>query len=92
MPRPRRCRRIRFRPETTYFKPVGVPMRHLEEVILEREEVEAIRLKYVKDLDQEEAAKKMGISQSTFHRILSSAQKKIGEALVNGKAIKFEDF
>jgi uncharacterized protein len=88
MPRPRRCRRIGFEPEVVYFKPAGVPMRHLEEVILEKEEVEAIRLKNIKELDQEQAAEKMNISQSTFHRILQSAYKKISDALINGKAIK----
>lgn len=88
MPRPRLCRRIRFNPNITYFKPQGVPMRHLEVVELTTEELEALRLKNVKDLDQEEAAKKMNTSQSTFQRILSSAYKKITEALTEGKAIK----
>jgi len=47
-----------------------------------------LRLKNIKDLEQEEAAKKMNTSQSTFQRILSSAYKKITEALIEGKAIK----
>ena len=50
--------------------------------------VEALRLRNIKDLEQEEAAKKMNTSQSTFQRILSSAYKKITEALIEGKAIK----
>ena len=88
MVRPRLCRRIRFNPNVTYFKPQGVPMRCLEVVELTTEEAEALRLKNIKALEQEEAAKKMNTSQSTFQRILSSAYKKITEALVNGKAIK----
>lgn len=88
MPRPRQCRRIRFNPNVTYFKPQGVPMRFLELVELTGEELEAIRLKNVKGLEQMEAAEKMDTSQSTFQRILSSAYKKIAEALVEGKAIK----
>ena len=88
MVRPRLCRRIRFNPNVTYFKPQGVPMRFLEVVELSTEEAEALRLKNIKDLDQEEAAKKMNTSQSTFQRILSSAYKKITEALIEGKAIK----
>ena len=63
-------------------------MRHLEIVELTTEEVEALRLRNIKDLEQEEAAKKMNTSQSTFQRILSSAYKKITEALIEGKAIK----
>lgn len=88
MVRPRICRRIRFKPNVTYFKPQGVPMRHLEIVELTTEEAEALRLKNIKDLDQVGCAKKMNTSQSTFQRILSSAYKKITEALIKGKAIK----
>lgn len=77
-----------FDPKITYFKPQGVPMRFLEVVELTTEEAESLRLKNMKDLDQEEAAKKMNTSQSTFQRILSSAYKKITKALIEGKAIK----
>lgn len=90
MSRPKLCRRIRFRPNITYFKPRGVPMRHLEIVELTTEEVEALRLKNIKDLDQVDCAKQMKTSQSTFQRILSSAYKKITEALIKGKAIKIK--
>ena len=88
MVRPRLCRRIRFNPNITYFKPQGVPLRFLEVIELTTEEAEALRLRNIKDLEQEEAAKKMNTSQSTFQRILSSAYKKITEALIEGKAIK----
>ena len=88
MPRPRLCRRIRFNTNITYFKPQGVPMRFLDIVELTAEEVESLRLKNIQGLDQQEAAKKMNTSQSTFQRILSSAYKKISVALINGKAIE----
>jgi len=88
MPRPRLCRRIRFNPNITYFKPQGVPMRDLKIIELTTEEVEALRLKNIKDLDQIKCAKMMKTSQSTFQRILSSAYKKITQALIEGKAIK----
>jgi len=88
MPRPRLCRRIRFNPNVTYFKPQGVPMRFLDVVELTTEEMEAYRLRHINDLEQTEAAKKMNTSQSTYQRILYSAYKKIADALVNGKAIK----
>ena len=86
--RPRKRRRIRFNPHAVYFKPQGIPLRMLQEVSLEHEELEAIRLKYIKEMEQTECAEQMGVSQSTFQRILSSANKKIAEALVQGKAIK----
>ena len=88
MPRPKLCRRIRFEPNVTYFKPQGVPMRFLEIIELSLEEVEALRLKNIEGLEQIECAKKMNTSQSTLQRILSSAYKKIAEALIQGKAIK----
>ena len=56
-------------------------------VELTGEEVEALRLKNIKDLDQVECARLMNTSQSTFQRILSSAYKKITQALIKGKAI-----
>ncbi|HBR80421.1 MAG: hypothetical protein UX09_C0032G0008 [Candidatus Uhrbacteria bacterium GW2011_GWE2_45_35] len=88
MPRPRLCRKIEFNPEITYFKPQDVPMRELQVIELSPEEIEAFRLRHIKDLEQKTAAKKMKTSQSTYQRILNSAYKKIAEALINGKAIK----
>ena len=90
MPRPRLYRRIGFSPNVTYYKPQGVPLSLLEEVELTTEELEALRLKNVRDLDQIECAKIMKTSQSTFQRILSSAYKKISRALIEGKAIKIK--
>jgi len=81
-------RRIGFNPHVNYFKPVGVPLRELNIEELTTEELEALRLKNIKDLDQIECAKVMQTSQSTFQRILSSAYKKITIALVEGRAIK----
>ena len=63
-------------------------MRQLEIVVLTSEELEAIRLKNLKNLDQNECASQMKTSQSTFQRILSSAHRKIAEALTKGKAIE----
>jgi uncharacterized protein len=52
------------------------------------EEVEALRLKNIVGLDQTKAAAEMKISQSSLQRLLSSAYKKITEALIEGKPIK----
>ncbi len=86
-PRPRQRRFIRFRPNVTYFKPHGIPMRHLKSIELDREELEALRLKNIKNFDQNQCAKQMKTSQSTFQRILNSAYVKVSDALINGKAI-----
>jgi predicted DNA-binding protein (UPF0251 family)/predicted Fe-Mo cluster-binding NifX family protein len=77
-------------PGFTYYKPAGVPLRFLYEVRLCIEELEALRLKDLGDLDQEQCAKQMNISRTTFQRVLGSARKKLSEALLNGKAIRIE--
>lgn len=90
MSRPLKCRRVGFMPGITYFKPAGIPLRYLEEVRLSIDEVEAIRLKDIEGLEQEQGAQKMNISRPTFQRVLGSARQKIADALLNGKAIKIE--
>ena len=90
MPRPRIPRRVWFEPYVTYYKPAGVRMIQLEEVILTMDEFESIRLKDYEGHTQTQAAKRMGISQPTFQRVYESARKKIADAIVNGKAIRIE--
>jgi len=90
MPRPRKFRRVCGRFSATFFKPAGVPLRELKTILLEQDEVEAIRLKNVEQLDQVSAAAKMKISQSTFQRTLVVANQKIAHAIVNGWAIQIE--
>jgi predicted DNA-binding protein (UPF0251 family) len=72
-------------PGVTFFKPAGIPLRALEEVQLTVEEVEAVRLKDLEGLEQEEGAEKMNISRPTFQRILASARQKIAAALLNAR-------
>ncbi len=88
MTRPKNFRCINFDPKVLYFKPRGVPLSILEEEELLVDELEALRLHDVEELDQVEAAEKMEISQPTFGRILNKAYKKIARAIVKGKAIK----
>jgi predicted DNA-binding protein (UPF0251 family) len=83
-------RRVSFVPPVTYFKPSGLPLTDLQEVRLLVEEAEAIRLKDLEGLEQEEGARKMNVSRSTFSRILDSARQKTADALLNGKAIRIE--
>ncbi len=90
MSRPLKCRRVAFLPSVAYFKPAGIPLRALEEVRLSVEEAEAIRLKDLEGLEQEEGAEKMNISRPTFQRGLASGRQKIADALLNGKAIRIE--
>ncbi|HHB94764.1 MAG TPA: DUF134 domain-containing protein [Campylobacterales bacterium] len=70
------------------FKPCGVRGRGLEKIVLECDEMEAIRLANYENLYQQECADRMGISRTTFSRLVSSANKKIAEALLHGKALE----
>jgi len=90
MARPVHCRRVGSMPESDYFKPRGIPLSALEEVVLTVDEFEAIRLADLEGLYQEQAAEKMNVSRPTFGRIIESAHKKVAEALVRGKALKIE--
>jgi len=90
MARPRNCRRVGSMPQSDYFKPRGIPLSMLEEVVLTVDEFEAVRLADFEGLYQEQAAGKMRVSRPTFGRIVESAHKKVAEALVQGKALKIE--
>jgi predicted DNA-binding protein (UPF0251 family) len=88
MARPVKWRHVAALPQATYFKPAGVPLRVLEDVALTVEEVEAIRLKDLEGLEQEQCAERMRVSRPTFHRVLQSARRKVADVLVNGKALR----
>jgi uncharacterized protein len=90
MSRPFKCRRVEYLPDVNYFKPAGIPLRDLEEVCMSVEEAEALRLKDLEGLEQEQGAEKMNISRPTFQRVLASARQKVADALLNGKAIRIE--
>ncbi len=90
MPRTPKWRHVENIPHHNYFKPAGVPLRELEEVILNVEELEALRLKDVEGLEQEACAERMKVSRPTFQRILTSARSKVAEALTGAKAIRIE--
>jgi len=87
----RRRRIVNFYPSVTYFKPQGIPMSELEEVLVSKEELETIRLYSLEEMEQEEVASNMGISQPTVARAIKQVYKKIAEALINGKAIRIEN-
>ena len=63
-------------------------MRQLEEIALQLDELEALRLADMQNLYQIDAAKKMGVSRQTFANIINQARHKVASALVQGKALK----
>lgn len=90
MSRPHKERRIEQLPPITHYKPAGIPLRNLDEVILNIEEMEAIRLADIEQLDQATAAERMDISRPTFHRIVNRAHQKIASALWQGYALRVD--
>jgi len=90
MPRPVKYRCVESIPQVRLFQPAGVPSGSWEEVVLSIEEAEAIRLKDLEGLGQEESSRRMHISRPTFQRVLESARRKAAEALTLGKAIRVE--
>ena len=90
MPRPKQCRRVCRLPNCTYFKPAGIPMATLEEVVVAVDELEAMRLVDIEKLYHEQAAEQMGVSRRTFGRIIDSARTKVTQALLRGTALRIE--
>jgi predicted DNA-binding protein (UPF0251 family) len=85
----RRC--IEFKPQNKCFKPCGIAFNQLEVNILKHDELEALRLADYEGLYQEECAKRMNISRTTFGRTIESARKKIVDCLLYGKALVIKD-
>lgn len=90
MPRKKFCRNVNCTPLVGCFKPRGIPVSMLEEVVLTLDEFEAIRLADFEGLYHEDAAMRMNISRQTFGRVLETARKKIADVLIHGKALKIE--
>jgi uncharacterized protein len=90
MSRPKKCRCITGTPNTLYFKPRGIPLVQLEEMRLDLDEIEALRLADYEGLYHEEAARKMAVSRATFGRIIGSARRKVAEAIIKGMALRIE--
>lgn len=90
MARPIKPRLVRESPKAEYFKPRGIPMLELEEVVVTIDELEALRLVDLEGMYQEDAAREMGVSRQTLQRIITESRAKVIEALVGGKALRIE--
>ena len=90
MPRPRKRRTVAIPARAMVYKPAGVPLEGLHRVSLLPEELEALRLMDLEELTQENAAQRMGISRSTFQRIVAQARRQVALALTEGAALIIE--
>jgi len=83
-------RTVSHPPMFSVFKPAGVTGKKLEVVMLELDEYESIRLADYMGFEHEKAAQEMGISRSTFTRLVERARKKVASMLVVGSKIEIE--
>jgi predicted DNA-binding protein (UPF0251 family) len=90
VPRPRKRRTLTRAPRPAIYKPAGVPLDGLNRVTLFHEELEALRLADLEGLTQAEAAGRMGVSRSTFQRIVTQAHHQVALALAEGHALEIE--
>jgi predicted DNA-binding protein (UPF0251 family) len=90
VPKPKKHRFVQGPPAVAFFKPQGIPLFQLEQVVLDVDEFEAIRLVDYEGLHLEDAAKRLQVSRATCARIIDSAHHKIGTALTHGHAIRIE--
>jgi predicted DNA-binding protein (UPF0251 family) len=88
MARPVSPRNIAGRPVATLFKPGGVPA--VAQIPMALDEFEAVRLADLEQLEQAQAARRMGVSRQTFGRVLGAARRKVAQALVLGHALRIE--
>lgn len=90
MPRPRK-RRFFSRPtRSAIYKPAGIALQKLRQVKLRAEELEALRLSDLEGLTQAQAAERIGVSRSTFQRILQRAHRQVALALTHTRALYIE--
>lgn len=90
MPRTEKDRIVHTPPLYTEFKPIGVPVQELIQVILTLDEFEAFRLADYIGLSHAESADQMGVSRSTFSRLIEKSRKKISEFIIEGRVLSIE--
>lgn len=90
MARPQKPRTVSDDAPVSYFKPQGIPMVSLSEVVLTLDAYEALRLVDVEGVDQQAAALRMNVSRSTLSRILAEARRTTATAITAGLALRIE--
>jgi predicted DNA-binding protein (UPF0251 family) len=88
--RPKKTRWVKCSPAERIFKPQPNFSGLKGSVILTLDEFEAVRLLDYEGVAQIEAARQMHVHRSTVSRIISSARKKIAQALVDISTLKIE--
>ncbi|MEN8204029.1 MAG: DUF134 domain-containing protein [Bacteroidota bacterium] len=90
MPRPQYNRIVFEPPVYSDFKPIGAKGGDLKKIILTLDEFEAFRLADQQGLSHAMAADEMGISRSTFSRLIEKSRKKVADFLIRGGTLSIE--
>ena len=88
MPRPRIPRRLARSLREEIYNPAGIPLSELKQVMLHPDELEVLRLADLEGHSQAEGAASMGISRSTFQRLLQRAHRQVALALSERRALR----
>ncbi|MDC7228622.1 MAG: DUF134 domain-containing protein [Spirochaetales bacterium] len=90
MPRPEKERLVNTPPLFNSFKPTGFVKSGLKQIVISLDEYEAIRLADYIGFDHSEAAETMGISRSTFTRLIEKSRKKLSAFMIEGAELVIE--
>ena len=90
MTRPKKQRKVKEPPKISGMKPIGIPGRLLEKIVMSIDEYEAIRLVDYEDKNHTEASEIMNVSRPTLSRLIEKARNKVAEALVGVKDLMIE--
>jgi len=90
MPRPRKCRKVCFLPESNLFGPLNLPKINADIVFMTVDEYETIRLIDLEGMTQEECSEKMDVARTTIQRIYNDARSKLAMSLVEGKMLQIQ--
>ena len=88
MARPCKKRWVCGEPRCRRFGPSDVL--NIEEVVLNLDEYECIRLIDYEGLEQEQCAAQMGVARTTVQAIYKSAREKLADSIVNAKHLRIE--
>ena len=88
--RPIKERFIQKPPRIFKFSPRGIRGRP-DKVILQTDELEAIRLADLNNMKHQDAAGVMRVSRQTFDRILKKGRKALADGIVSGKIVTIRD-
>lgn len=87
MARPQYNRIVHEPPLFSHFKPAGMGVEDMPQIVLTLDEFEAFRLADQLGYSHAQAAEEMGISRSTFSRLIEKARKKVADFIIQGRVL-----